>query len=188
MNISPNEINTMAPSIKEAKGNVLVLGLGLGYYAFMVSEKDDVEKVTIIENDENIINIFNNYLFKFFPHKEKIQIIKNDAYKFTNENAHKFNYIFVDLWHNPEDGLPIYLKFKAIEKEGIQYFYWLENGLKAMYNRCLLTVVEEQFANAPESAYEKSENDIDQIINNLYHKLKNREVNSYSSIISLLER
>ena len=58
MSLTPNEINTMNKSIKEAKGNVLVFGLGLGYYPFMVSLKNSTQKITIIEKDEVIIDIF----------------------------------------------------------------------------------------------------------------------------------
>lgn len=176
MNISPNEINTMQSSINEAGGDVLVLGLGLGYYAFMVSIKPNVKSVTIIENDKNIIDIFNKNLFEFFPNKSKIKIVKDDAFLFTKNNNQKYDYIFVDLWHNPEDGLPIYLNFKTIENQKSKYFYWLENGLKAMYNRCLLTVVEEQLNGIKESSYLKASNPIDEIINKIYFETKNVKI------------
>ena len=39
MSIIPHEIETMKEPIKNAKGNVLVLGLGLGYYLFHVLKR-----------------------------------------------------------------------------------------------------------------------------------------------------
>ena len=48
MSTDPNEINTMKDAINNAKGNVLVFGLGLGYYAYMISLKKEVKKITII--------------------------------------------------------------------------------------------------------------------------------------------
>ena len=46
MTITPNEIETMKEPVDGAFGNVLTFGLGLGYYAYMVSEKENVESVT----------------------------------------------------------------------------------------------------------------------------------------------
>ncbi|MBR2024932.1 MAG: hypothetical protein IKA02_03910, partial [Clostridia bacterium] len=42
MAIKPNEIETMKDPVNQATGNVLVYGLGLGYYPYMISLKDDV--------------------------------------------------------------------------------------------------------------------------------------------------
>ena len=49
MTITPNEIETMKEPVDGAFGNVLTYGLGLGYYAYMVSEKENVETVTIVD-------------------------------------------------------------------------------------------------------------------------------------------
>ena len=40
MTITPNEIETMKEAVDQAFGHVLTFGLGLGYYAYMVSEKE----------------------------------------------------------------------------------------------------------------------------------------------------
>ena len=172
MSITPNEINTMSPYINEAKGNVLVLGLGLGYYPFMISEKEDVRNITIIELDQNIIDIFNSKLLPLFPHKEKIRIVKGDAIQYLKNNKVHYNYVFADLWHNPEDGLPIYLKIKEIEKQykDTKFQYWLETSLLAMLRRCLLTIYEESLEGLTDKDYQKASNDIDRVINSLYFK------------------
>ena len=188
MNISPNEINTMQPSIDEANGNVLVYGLGLGYYPFMISLKDKVSSITVIEKDENIIKIFNENLRKFFPKKEKIKIVKTDAFDFVKNNKERFDYVFVDLWHNPIDGLPMYLKFKEFESKDTKYFYWLEKSIKAMYRRCALTVIEEQLNGEDENNYKVVENEIDEIINNTYFENKTKEFNKYEDIISFINK
>ncbi len=49
MSITPNEIETMKEPIDRAVGKVLTYGLGLGYYAYMVSEKDNVDSITVVE-------------------------------------------------------------------------------------------------------------------------------------------
>ena len=82
MNITPNEIETMEKSIEEIKGDVIVFGLGLGYLPFMVINKEEVSHVKIIENDPNIIKIFKDNLLDYFPNKEKLEIVQDDATKY----------------------------------------------------------------------------------------------------------
>ncbi len=188
MSITPNEINTMAPYISQAKGNVLVLGLGLGYYPFMISEKEEVKSITIVELDQNIIDIFKKNLLPLFPHKDKIKIIKGDALDYLKNNKSHYDCIFADLWHNPEDGLPLYIKIKKLENlhRGSVFQYWLEKSLIAMLRRCLLTVYEEALQNYTDKDYQKAYNEIDKVINDLYFKTKNITINSYDDIYNLL--
>ena len=66
MLISPNEINTMQKHVNEANGNVLVLGLGLGYFPYMISLKNNIKSITIIENNKDIIDMFNLHISQYF--------------------------------------------------------------------------------------------------------------------------
>ena len=111
MSVTPNEIETMEASINQVKGDVVVFGLGLGYFAFMASLKDDVKHITIIENDKNVISLFNKHIYPKFPNKEKIETRCMDALDYIKEPL-KEDYAFVDLWHDPFDGLKLFLKFK----------------------------------------------------------------------------
>lgn len=187
MNISPNEINTMTRSINEAAGDVLVLGLGLGYYPFMISLKPNVKSITVIEKDSTIIDIFKKNIFPFFPHKEKIKIIKDDGFKFIENSSRKFDYTFIDLWHNPNDGLPMYLKFKKLEKSNTKYSYWLEKSILAMYRRCKLILIEEALDGAKDDNYLKAENEIDEVINKLYFETKDLVIDSYDKLIEFIK-
>ena len=126
MCITPNEINTMKHAIQEAHGNVVTFGLGLGYFAYMVSEKENVNHVTIIEKDRKVIDLFMFYIYPQFKNKEKIQIVYVDAFDYLKlDDMQAFDYAFVDLWHNPEDGLPLYMKFKKEESRfKYKFDYW----------------------------------------------------------------
>ena len=68
MTITPNEIETMKEAVDKASGNVLTFGLGLGYYAYMVSEKENVESVTIVDSNEDVIDLFKKYVLPQFKH------------------------------------------------------------------------------------------------------------------------
>lgn len=187
MLITPNEINTMQKAIDEASGNVLVYGLGLGYFPYMISLKDNVKKITIIEKDKNIVNLFKKNIFPQFKNQTKFEIIISDAFDYMKLNK-KYDFCFIDLWHDPNDGLPLYLKSKKFENSNCKYFYWLETSLIAMLRRCLLTLIEENFAGYTDKNYEKSENEFDKIINDLYRKTKNISFNSYEDIKSFLSK
>ncbi|MCX5775906.1 MAG: hypothetical protein NTV44_06130, partial [Firmicutes bacterium] len=118
MSVTPNEIETMQPVIDHVQGKVITFGLGLGYFAYMASIKDDVESVTIIENNKDIISLFNKHILPQFAHKEKIKIISADAFEYAQKEMpkHDFDEAFVDLWHGAEDGVALYIRMKKWER------------------------------------------------------------------------
>ena len=182
MSLNPNEIETMKPFIDKGQGNVLVLGLGMGYVPFMMSLKDDVKHITIVEKDQNIINLFNNLLFPHFVNKNKITIIKDDAIKYVSKN-NKYDYIFADLWHTPEDGIDLFIQLKRINKD---IDCWLETSLIAMLRRCMITLIEEQLDNLKEDNYKKAKTITDRVINHYYEKTKNLVINNEDDLLNLL--
>jgi len=187
MSIIPNEINTHIGPISHAYGDVVTFGLGIGYFVYHVIQKDNVKSLTIIEKDKIIINFFNQYILPQLAQKEKIIIIHADAYSYIKE-THHFDCAYVDLWHNPNDGLPFYIAFKNAERNfpNCQFDYWLETSILSLYRRCLLTVIEEQLNNTPETAYLKSKTSEDKIINDLYFKTKDMVISRYQQVHDLL--
>lgn len=211
MAVKPSEIETMRAPIEEATGRVVTCGLGLGYFAYMVSEKQDVTSLDIVERSEEAIALFERHILPQFPNKEKIRIIRSDAFGFLNENMWqdarheasgqcreettedqreivpeedqcwrnsnegqckrstdesqcreeqnragrstqrgtetanrkkmqgRYDYAFIDLWHDTADGLEMYLKAKRIENKlhtaGLQtkIAYWVEKSLLSAY-------------------------------------------------------
>ena len=133
MAIKPNEVETMQRAIELATGCVVTFGLGLGYYAYMVSEKSAVESVTIIEKDNVVISLFKTYILPQFPGKQKVTIIQADAFEYAIHQmpVRKYNYAFVDLWHDVLDGYPLYLEMKKLESLSPEttFLYWIEDSL-----------------------------------------------------------
>ena len=172
MSLNPNEIETMKPYINKAKGNVLVLGLGMGYVPFMLSLKNCVKSITIIEKDQEIINLFNELIYPSFVNKEKIKIIKGDAIEFARKSQKEgtYDYIFADLWHDPEDGLPLFVALKQINKN---IDCWLETSMYALLRRCMVTLLEEQLNGLKEEDYRFAKTYTDKVINTFYQKTKN---------------
>ena len=134
MLITPNEINTMRAPISGAHGKVLTYGLGLGYFAYMVSEKESVSSVTIVERDKNAISLFRDIILPQMPRKDKIIIICDDAFYFAETRLadSDFDFVFADIWHDPSDGVPAYKRLKETEKylPSADFSYWIEKTLK----------------------------------------------------------
>ncbi len=134
MTITPHEIRTTMPAVKRARGKVATYGLGLGYFAYMASEKPEVDSVTVIELDERVIKLFKEYILPQFPCKDKIEIINTDAFEFAKNKAPKagFDFVFADTWHDPSDGIEMYKKFKELEAlcPDTEFCYWIEYTLK----------------------------------------------------------
>ena len=185
MSLNPNEIKTMEPYINKAKGHVLVLGLGMGYVAYMMANKKEVQDVTIIEKDQNVINIFNNLLWPSFKNKEKIKIINDDAINYLKQKQNRYDYIFADIWHSPDDGLPLFLKIKKINKN---IDCWLEVSMYALLRRCMFTLIYEQMNKYKENNYLKAKIATDEVINKLYFKTKNIEIKSEKELERMLRQ
>lgn len=188
MSIIPHEINTMKQPIKNATGNVLVYGLGLGYYLFNIVNKKEVNKVTVIENDKRIIDLFNEYLLPKFPHKEKINILFKDAFDVASKMSPEYDYVFADIWHNVGDGEILYLKLKGKEKNfpNAKFDYWIEKSILAMLRRQTLIVFSEQLEGSDDSYYKNEENINDQIINKIYFYLKDKEIKTFNDLHDIL--
>lgn len=182
MSLNPNEIETMKPFINKAKGHVLVLGLGLGYVPFMMSFKEEVKHITIVEKDQDIINLFNKMLYPSFKNQDKITIIKDDAINYVMHNQ-EYDYMFADLWHSPEDGLPLFIKLKKINKT---IDCWLETSHIALLRRCMLSLIEEILQGSSDSDYKHYRNATDKVINDYYFKTKNTQINNLGDLDALL--
>ena len=145
MTVTPNEIETMREPISQAHGRVITFGLGLGYFAFCVSEKPDVSDVTVIERDESLIKLFREHLLEQFPHKEKLRIIRADAFDYAQKEmrAETYDFSFVDLWHDPSDGLELYLRMKRLEglHTATEFSYWIEPTLLSYLRDMLLNSI-----------------------------------------------
>ena len=133
MTLQPNEMVTTWPAIKEAKGRVLTFGMGLGYFTYHAAEKPEVESVTVVDISEDVLELFRTHILPQFPHKEKIRLVKKDAYAFAEEDmAGNFDFVFADIWHDAGDGREPYLRMKEYEKRfpDIKFNFWLEDTIK----------------------------------------------------------
>ncbi len=135
MTLTPVDLDTCEEAIAEAHGKVITFGLGLGYYAYMAAEKDEVESVTVVELSSEVINLFKKHILPQIPNAHKIKIVNADAFEYAEKIMPSENYdiAFVDTWRDASDGAPMYERMRALEKysKNTKFLYWIENFLRS---------------------------------------------------------
>ncbi|MBO5906952.1 MAG: hypothetical protein J6Q85_02210 [Clostridia bacterium] len=133
MTLTPVDLDTCERAIDAARGKVITFGLGLGYYAYMVSEKAEVESITVVEKSEEVIKLFTDCILPKFPNKDKVKIINADAFEYAEHVMpnERYDLAFVDTWRDASDGEPMYRRMKGLEKLNTPtpFMYWIENFL-----------------------------------------------------------
>ena len=131
MTLTPVDLDTSVEAIAMAHGKVVTFGLGLGYFAFMASEKKDVRSVTVIEKSPDVIRLFRTYILPQLPHADKIRIVQADAFEYAEKimPQEHFDMAFADTWRDVSDGLGMYLRMKRLERcsPGTTFVYWIED-------------------------------------------------------------
>ena len=135
MTLTPVDLDTCENAINRAHGRVVTFGLGLGYYAYMASEKPDVESVTVVELSADVIRLFKKHLLPQMKNRHKIKIVNADAFEYAEKTmpCEGFDLAFVDTWRDASDGTPMYKKMKTLEhlSADTEFLYWIEGFLRS---------------------------------------------------------
>lgn len=97
MSDSPQETFLLNKGVKDAKGNVLIGGLGLGYVASKIIAKPNVKSVTVVELEKDIIDMVQPYI------DDRIKVIHMDLFKYLESGVAKFNYAYFDIWYTTSE-------------------------------------------------------------------------------------
>ena len=164
MTLTPVDLDTSVEAIEAAHGRVVTFGLGLGYYAYMVSEKPEVESITVVEISEEVIRLFKTHILPQFPNKHKVKIVQSDAFEYAEHimPGERFDVAFVDTWRDASDGEPMYVRMKPLEKlsPGTKFIYWIENFLKSRHRALKL----EKLLEMTETGSQDAPGDFDEFI------------------------
>ena len=134
MSICPSEINSMRAPAAAAHGKVLVLGLGLGYYAYTVAQMACVDSVTVIELSGEVIDLFQRTIEPKLDFKDKLTIVQGDAIDYLAKISDgDFDFCFADIWEGAIDGAKWYKKILPHEKrlKHTEFTYWIEDAILA---------------------------------------------------------
>ena len=130
MTNTPAEMDTNMEFIYNAKGDILIGGLGIG---MLLSELDKRNKeytsITVIEKSSDVIKLVAPY----FP---KVKVIEGNIFEWKPEKGTKFDCLYFDIWPSAsEDNLPdmskLHNKFKFFKKKGGWMGSWMQKTLQA---------------------------------------------------------
>lgn len=93
MSDSPQELFLQYEAYKEARGNILIGGLGLGMTPTLLAKKKDVKKITVVEIEKDVIKLCN-------PRNKKIRVVNDDIRKFILSTKEKFDFIYIDIHYS----------------------------------------------------------------------------------------
>ena len=83
--------------IDAAHGTVWTFGLGLGFFAEEAANKDEVDKVVVIEISPEVVELIKPRLGN-----KKIEIIQADAWEWVKTAEGPVDFIYADIWTGDE--------------------------------------------------------------------------------------
>ena len=103
MSNTPTEMRDFWVFERMAKGNILINGLGLGVVLCTILEDAEVEQVTVIELDADVITLVG----QSFADEPRVNIIHADAFTWQPPKGVRYNCVWHDIWDNiSADNLP----------------------------------------------------------------------------------
>lgn len=101
MEDSPFELNTHLGFVLQARGNVLVTGLGLGCVIRGLLCSPEVDHITCIENSPDVLKLVGPYM----P-TDRLTIVEAEALEWTAKSNEIFDCAWHDLWTDRAAGEP----------------------------------------------------------------------------------
>lgn len=94
MSNTPMEILTNREFVSQARGKVLINGLGFGMVLEQLLLKDEVEHITVIEKDPRVIELVG----KHYENNPFVTIIEADALEYKPPKGEKYDVVYHDIW------------------------------------------------------------------------------------------
>lgn len=104
MSDTPDERRDHRYVSRHLKGHVLIGGLGMGMFALFAALRPEVEKVTVIEINPDIIDLVLPHLHKAMKSQginpDKLVVIEDDLLAWKPPKGEKYQCIWFDIWAN----------------------------------------------------------------------------------------
>lgn len=141
MTDTPHEIRTNLDIIKNARGDVLIAGLGLGMVLVPLLLNRRVRSVTVIEKSKGVIKLVKPRIQKWREHQgvgsksTPLYILNFDIFEW-DPGALTWDVIYFDIWptigkENLVGGNKLKKKFKKSLRKGGWMGVWVEKEIKA---------------------------------------------------------
>ena len=125
-----SELESMGDGIEKGHGKCMTMGLGIGVLPYHWLLKDEVESVTVVEFNKDVIDLFEKYIRPQFRTDKKLEIIHGSAFDYYSEEfLNQFDYVYVDFWESSGDGLEAYTKLMKKKIGSAHIDYWVEDSM-----------------------------------------------------------
>ena len=94
MSNTPMEVRTCLAGFQEASGRVLVSGLGLGMFVEAISAKPEVQSITVVEIDSDVISL----VAPTFAADPKIEIVQGSIWEYQKPKGTVYDFHWADIW------------------------------------------------------------------------------------------
>ncbi len=118
--------------VNNARGHVLIAGLGLGMITHPIAAKKEVRSVTIVEKSPDVVKLVGPSLPK------KVKLIEGDIFMWAPAKGTKYDAIYFDIWpnittDNLDDMTKLHRRFARFKAEGAWVDSWQRDML--LYRR-----------------------------------------------------
>ncbi len=134
MSLTPAEMMSQRNGVRRASGDVVVYGLGMGWFLAQVCGKKTVKKVTVVEKSREILDWLGPAVRKLYPQTEKVtEWVCADAYEYAagvpagDKSAHLF-----DIWDSYKEA-PWDDKFQKLKTELKRVWGWGDHYVKELH-------------------------------------------------------
>lgn len=136
MGLSPSEMMTQRNGIRKASGEVVVYGLGMGWFLAQVCAKKSVTRVTVVEREQEILDWLRPRVEAYYPQvKEKVaEWVCMDAYEYVDAHtdaADRRAHLF-DIWAGWKEA-PWDTKFQRLKAYLPRIWGWGDHYVKERY-------------------------------------------------------
>ena len=134
MSDTPLEQSTNYDAHRQAHGDVLVVGLGIGMVSLAMCRKKEVRSVTVLEIEPQVVQLV-------APHVKhrKLRVIVADGTCPPIQGRH-FDFIYVDIWptsssDNWPEMKPMLAMYRKHQRPGGVVDGWLKKHVQTEYNK-----------------------------------------------------
>lgn len=121
--------------VLQARGDVLIAGLGIGMILVPILAKKEVQSVTVVEKFDSVIDLVKPQL-QGIPGAEKLNVVHADIFTWQPPKGQKWDVIYFDIWpeiseENLAEMATLHQKYKGRKKPKAWMQSWQRDRLKA---------------------------------------------------------
>lgn len=124
------EKRTNAEFCSKAHGDVLIGGLGIGLIVLAIQDKPEVNSITILECNQDVIDLVATQL----PLTNKVKIVNADVFIWKPDKGIRYDTIYMDIW--PLISKEIYQKEMRVLKKKFARYLKSKDLSPNRFNKC----------------------------------------------------